>query len=143
LVAEAGIAAADTVPDGPPQAYNLLKLADVLVRAESIEAGRTMLMHAKSRLGLFGPIDRLTQGKLVERVAQIGDTSAAQALLSTTATSEIQAELLGYLGVGLARARDQEGARKTAEAIAALPDDGGAVANLYQAAMRSRMRWRV
>jgi len=125
-VAEAAMVAAGSASK-TTQASMLVELAEALIRAGNVPKAKEAVARAASSLGqpIDSPTDSMgsyARGRIVEKLALLGEPSAAKALATTNAAPAVKAMLLGKLGVGRARAGSIDDAQWAANAINSLSE---------------------
>jgi tetratricopeptide (TPR) repeat protein len=123
-VAEAAIVVAGSASK-TTQASMFVELADALIRAGNAPKAKEAAARAASSLSqpADSPTDSMgsyAKARIVEKLAQLGEPSAAKALATTDATLSVKVMLLGKFGAGRARAGSIEDARWAAAAISSL-----------------------
>jgi hypothetical protein len=122
-VADAAVVAAAATSDANSHAFMLLELADALIRSGNIGRAKAIVLQTGEILG--SPADFAHSpwaSRVVEKLAQLGDVSDAEALADAATGDDTHATLLGKIGAAQARAGDVAGALRTVEKIASLPD---------------------
>jgi len=125
-VAEAAIVVASSASK-TTQASMFVELADALIRAGNTPKAKQAA--AKAAFSLSQPNDSSTDlrssyasARIVEKLALLGEVSAAKALATTDAMPSVKAMLLGKFGAGRARAGSIDDARWAANAINSTSD---------------------
>lgn len=123
-VAEAAVVVASSASK-TTQPSMLVELADALIRGGNAQKAKEVAARAASSLSqpADSPTDSIgsyASARIVEKLAQLGEPSAAKALATTDGTPSVKAMLLGKFGAGRARAGSIEDARLAATAISSL-----------------------
>lgn len=125
-VADAAIAVASS-GSKTSQPSMLVELADALIRAGNAPKAKEAAASAVSSLSqpTATPTDSMgsyARGRIVEKLALLGESSAAKALATTDATPSVKVMLLGKFGAGRARAGSIDDARWAANEINSFSD---------------------
>jgi tetratricopeptide (TPR) repeat protein len=123
-VAEAAIVVANGASK-TSQASMLVELADALIRAGNAPKAKEAAARAASSLSQPSdlPADSMgsyARGRIVEKLALLGELPAARVLATIDATPSVKAVLLGKFGAGRAHAGSIDDARLAATAINSL-----------------------